>query len=426
MRSLENTTPGRLQLRFEDLSRDVFLNVLAAHDMTTRVVGGCVCWVLPLLAQAPPQSPLHKCVLAASVSMGVAWTKNYDWAALPPKYYAEAARSLRLAVADENRCCDDDVLMASLIMDFIDHMNAGFWIDPGARPRSHQTGAMALARHRGLANFKSEAGKAMLVTLQNITVEYSLQRGETLPRPFQTFFKSVTLPPNMPSRLDAMTIQLGNLLLRARGPWICGSGDLVGLRREFLNLDAKFTDWYDDFAISSMFRVIQGDEIPISVRRAGVYQDKCSVYVDLEMANTVNIWRYRRVLLLAALRNCNVDGWGHDTDWDVGIIDYIDATIQVLADGICECVPFFLGNYDDAAPTFRQLNLTFPSAKDGKTAFPNHRLAHNRLATGVGGWTMMPALTTLSNLSKDGSASRPICLREGQQEWIADQMRRIR
>lgn len=425
--SIEKASPGRLQLRFEDLARDVFLNVLATHDMTTRVMGGCICWVLPLLAQSPMSSPLHKVVLAAAVNMGVAWSRNRRWSALPPKYYAEAAHSLRLAVADETRCRDDDVLMASLVMDFIDHMNDGFWVDPeDDRPRSHQTGAMALARHRGQANFKSEAGKAMLVTLQNVTVEYALQRGEALSRPFQAFFKSIPMSKNMPACLDALTIKLADLLLRARGPWICGSEDLLTLRREFLQLDNQFVDWYEDFAITSMFRVIKGDKIPASIRRLGVYQDRCSVYVDLEIANCVNIWRYRRILLLAALRNCNADGWGHDNDWDVGIIEYIDATIQRLADEICDCVPFFLGDYNDAAPTFNHLDVTFPSVSDGNKTFPTSKLGHARLATGAGGWTMLAPLTALSKLDKSGSASRPIQLREGQQEWIACQMHRVR
>lgn len=421
-----NTSPSRLQLRFEDLARDILLNILATHDMTTRIVGGCVCWVLPLLAQAPLNSPLHKVVLAAAVNMGVAWSKNHRWAALSPKYYAEAANSLRLAVADESRCRDDDVLMASLVMDFVDHMNDGFLIGPDARPRSHQLGALALAQNRGSVNFKTEAGKAMLVTLQNIMVEYALQRGEGLPRVFQTFFKDIPMPNNMPARLDAITVTLSDLLLRARGPWICGSKHLLSIRREFLHLDIKFAKWYEDFDITSLFRVIKGDEIPVSIRRAGVYRDTCSVYVDLEIANTVNIWRYRRILLLAGLRNCNADGWGHDLDWDAGIIDYIDDTIQRLADEICDCIPFFLGDFNDPIPTFAHTDITFPSAADGNATFPTSKIGHARLATGAGGWTMWTPLTTLIELSNIGNASRPVWLRHGQQEWIANQMRRIR
>ena len=84
--------------------------------------------------------------------------------------------------------------------------------------------------------------------------------------------------------------------------------------------------------------------------------------------------------------------------------------IQELADDICGSIPFHLGTKISGTPG-DTTNVEYPT--DGISATTSD---HRRAASALGGWFLFPALT---------AAKSATCLREGQQQWISGQLKRI-
>ena len=84
--------------------------------------------------------------------------------------------------------------------------------------------------------------------------------------------------------------------------------------------------------------------------------------------------------------------------------------IQELADDICGSIPFHLGTKLSGMPG-DTTNVEYPT--DGISATTSD---HRRAASALGGWFLFPALT---------AAKSATCLRDGQQQWISGQLKRI-
>lgn len=413
--------PHCLHLDLENTSRDVFLAVVSTDDFATHSVCGFVYCILPVLNQVSFHSPLYKAVLAVSTNLAILWSATRRWSALPWKYYAEAVNSLRLAVADDNRNRDDDVLMATLLLDFCDLINAHFHTVQQPYLRRHQLGALALVRHRASANLRNAASRTMLLSLRSGLIHRALHEGQDVSQYYGTLFDSFLMPENMFTKFDNLTSRLTSLLARSQVTPL-SAHDMSQLCREFLDLDSQFDNWQEDVPEERRPRVLEAHKMPTSIRRAGVYRDRCSVYSDVETGSVWNLWRCRRLLLLLALQSLT-ESLDPSVESDV-LIPHIETTLQTLVDGVCESVPFFIGDFNESTIPF-QLNITFPSVTDRNLEFPTSRVSHARLATGAGGLLIMEPLILLRNMIKGLAAYRPLKVRDGQEEWIRVQLRRL-
>lgn len=416
-----STVPASLNRDFESAACDIFLAIYAEHHISIYANGGFMHHLFPMLRRTPVSSPLHKAVTTVAVSFAAYLSKDPSHTALPSKCYAEAAKSLRLAIKDNARNTDDDILMTTLMLDFCDATSLAFRTASYEHSRSHQLGALALARHRGPANFKNEASKAMIVSLQTAILHNALHARRTPPVGSEYWFNNPKMPTNIFTRLNDLTLDLTNILARRQSS---GTTD-IETWQDLLQLDAKYLDWYTTLPAACLPQMLRGKEIPPTVRVAGLYRDTCSVYQDLQVANILNVWRYRRIMLLHKLKNCSLlCTAGTDQPVFQSLLQ-TDATIQWLADGICESVPFFLGDYTDVLPPIYSSGLTFPTKITDHGTIPHDPLAHARHATGAGGWLVLTPLVNLCYYTRRSIESCPISLREGQLAWIQSQLRRL-
>lgn len=410
---------------FEDTARNIFLTLLAKNDATKKIMGGCYHVLGPVISRASSNSPLHAAVMAAAVKLGVLWSLKSHRAALSRRYYTRAVNSLRLAIDDNARNSDDDVLMTVMFLDYYDSIDIHFWTSQPSRLRSHRAGALALARHRGSKNFKTDISKSILVSIQTMGVEEALQGRTHLHRSYQILFQDSAMPKTMLSRLNAITITLAELMARVQHPGSCNN--LPELCRRFVELDARFDSWHNHFLVDYYPRKVTGAEIPAFIRRAGVYRDICSVYPNVEAANLVTLWRYRRLLLLHTLQNCVPLVNKPDITPLADMKESLDAIVQTLADGICETVPLFLGEYSSSksTPTSTYSDVARQPESSEISTFSTSLAGHSRLATEGGGWMMLTPLHTLARLMRGTETLRPLKLREGQQEWVENQIQRL-
>ena len=124
------------------------------------------------------------------------------------------------------------------------------------------------------------------------------------------------------------------------------------------------------------------------------YNGLCDIYFHLGVMNIYNRWRCVRVELLSSDPKHT-----HKT------------SLQQLVDDICASVPFGLGNRDRSGPIY-QPGWKFPHLEGKSTSHEHYRTAFT-----LGGFYLARPLMQILGLK--------VGLREGQREWVGQQLRRI-
>ncbi|KAK5938615.1 hypothetical protein PMZ80_008805 [Knufia obscura] len=414
--AITSTIPGALNSDFETAACDVFLATYCRHGMGMGVgaPGGFVHQLSSMLGRISLESPLHNAVTAIATTFAVLFTRNQSHASTPRKNYAKAVGALRAAIIDHDRSRDDDLLMTPLMLDFCDSVSIEFGIEHQTSERCHQSGALALVQLRGSANFKNEASKSMMVSLQTGVIHDALHAKTLLPEGCRPWFTNPQMPHTLWTALNNLTSQLTDVLARSRTSRSSQERNNAGAEsdssKELADLDKQFAAWYNDLPDDCLPMLLRGNDMPESIREGGTYQDMCGVYKDLQVAKMLNVYRSRRLMLLQELREYSHP---HHKKW----APVIDETIQWLADGVCESVPFFLGNYADTMPSIPGPGLVFPSATKEGRSFPASPRDRARRATGAGAWLISAPLTNLHSLSQprewtsaDRAARRPVAM----------------
>lgn len=418
--------PRTIVLSFETLACDAFLSIYAGHHVQMQSNGGFMHYLGQMLDRTRLDSPLHLAVKATAVGMASLLSRKPHEVS-SDKYFAQATRCLRMTLDDEERSRDDDVLMAVMLLDFCDTISDHFRPLNSHDERSHLLGALALAEHRGQANYQNKASKAMLISMQTGIVQNSLRSRRPLPGNYHHRFTNMRMPTTPVTLLNNLAQKLTDVLSGAQR--LFGSdkeaNKVLALERDLLNLDSEYIKWYD--TLPELYRTyfVYGSDIPDCVRTMSAYQDTCTVNNDMSIANMLNTWRQRRLILLHTLLNLN------RTKALVGIEDRnteldIHSEVQEIADGICWSVGFLLGDFDqNIAPLFSK-ELTFPCARTEKGTIPPSPKVHSDHATGSGPWVIILPLISLYLYATPRPGILPVKLRNGQLAWVISQLRRLK
>jgi len=396
-----STIPTFPSRSFADESTELFLIISSGFNESKRADGASFMrFTVPILRRVPLDSPLHKAVSAVAVNMAVLWSPQRSGSSLHRQYYVRAVNSIRKALLCPDRSRDDDMLMAVLLMDFCDALNARFRGDLEYQSRSHQMGALALVKHRGDGNWKNEASRAMMGALHSDVVQNALQSSNPVPQNLLNWFEDSQMAQGPLGQLDRLMLPLTNALSRAKHalktiPRVKKT-ILADLQTEFIDLDRQFVAWYGRLPKDYAPRLLWGQKIPIAIRKAGLYRDQCSVYQDLHLARMLNGWRICRIMLLHTLKDCTIALHASETIAEQFMSPETDQVIQLLVDEICDSVPFFLGDYAGRVPPLQHSPLSFPQYVDADGTFPENPKAHAWHATCVGSWLILTPLINLS------------------------------
>lgn len=418
--------PRAIVLSFETLACDAFLSIYAGYHVQIQSNGGFMHYLGHMLDRTRLDSPLHLAVKATAINMAVLLSRKPHKVS-PDKYFAEATRALRMTLDDGERSRDDDILMSVLLLDFCDTVTDHFRPLTRHDKRSHLLGAIALAEHRGTANYKNEASKAMMISMQTGIVQNSLRSRRPLPCNYHHRFKNLRMPVTSVTRLNGLAQQLTDVLSGAQQLLSSNpeSDKVLALERDLLDLDRQYVEWHD--TLPELFRtyVVNGSDIPECVRTMSAYQDICTVNVDMSVANMLNMWRQRRLILLHTLVNVNRTKALLGLRVGDSALD-IQAAVQEIADGICHSVGFFLGNFDQSILPLLSAPLTFPFAKTKTGTIPLSAKVHSDHATGSGAWLIILPLISLYLYATPRPGVLPVKLRDGQIAWIVSQLSRLR
>jgi hypothetical protein len=179
---------------------------------------------------------------------------------------------------------------------------------------------------------------------------------------------------------------------------------------ESLEIEKRLADWNANLPASwRPVKVSGGNCISASIQRAGLYQPHCHVYPSLPVSKTWNKYRLAQIRIQFGMLNllCRFSSLSTAAN-DISTLRH---RIQQEADDICACVPYHIGDRN-APSSVGDKRVTYPHPTGVPTPLP-----HYLHATAIGGYQLLDALAAL--------VSMPVPLREGQREWIGEQIMRV-
>ncbi|KAL9591545.1 MAG: hypothetical protein Q9179_007614 [Wetmoreana sp. 5 TL-2023] len=381
--------------------------LIPRHPYSRRGYLDCL---LPLYQNTRHDSllSLATAAMALAIEGGSPSTEHYRQ--LSRSYFGKALLKTSKAIRDPIESVKDETLMAVLLLSFYERVLATS--EATQISGVHDTGAVALVKHRGKENGKSELSARLL-----LAVDHCIQTAS----PFaKTSADLDSLRPttfdNAASRLTSLSARLSDLMAFAN-PLLRNFKEfpshdqLMGILDFATSVEAQVSSWPSFVPADWAWRPSHSfDSLPSHERKLYVYNRRVDIYHDIWVANIWNSYRSAMLMIqylilqtLAFLNPDPISPLGHR------IVTAI-LKVQEMCDDICGTVPFNLGT------------KTYGGASDkAETKYPDdgiHKPSsdYRKSAAGLGGWFLMEPLKT---------AAKAICLREGQQDWILRQIERI-
>ena len=408
-----STISGYLKEDHEDYAVKFFLSsyILLPKDM--EVQQGFLDCLYPVWVQAQPTSPLKMAVASVASYMLEAWSelKPGGTLSLSTSLYLRGIASLRRTLETSGEV-GDDVLLGALMLQMYENLRS--FSTSRSSNDLHVSGAIALVRHRRRLPFTNEASQRLLLGTRNQIVGRALRSSEAIPPAviaWANMTPDVTKTPAL--RLDELNMELANfqaVVSRLDGSTPAQDASTLSLLENAMQLDQRLIAWMTTVPDSWLPIRVSGLEcIPQRVRSAGLYQDYCDIYRSIFVADVINSQRCSRIrvhlIILACLEH--LDKEDGDTALAISL-----GVIQELADDICACIPYQLG---DRMNIGRLDDKTVEYPHISGVAVPDD---HRAAAAAFAGWFVTGRLAEL--------LSPRVPLRDGQRQWIGGQMQRLK
>ncbi|KAL8911469.1 MAG: hypothetical protein Q9171_003367 [Xanthocarpia ochracea] len=372
---------------------------------------GFLGYVSPAWARAAISSPLRPAVNACAQALLEAWSFLNPNApqSLARPYYAQAITAIRRHLQNAEDV-DDDVLLATLLLDMYDGIRSFC----GARPHEspHVKGSAAIIENRRNIPLTKKTSPSTLMGVRCRVVGAALEKGESVSTNVLKWTPVIRNNPQIIEvELEAINIEVANLQCSGAQLKSPGMAALaLGLLAKAMELDKRLDAWTatipDEWVPTYIWDL---ETIPSSIREAGFYRDHCTVHQSIWTADTLNVHCISRItvglVILACLEHLQ------DPITDTTRMETLD-TLQTLADTVCASVPFHLGDRVEVR-RIDDKNIQYPHTKDNPT--PDE---HYVTAAAYGGMFVTKRFVELLKLA-------PL-LRPGQLPWILGQMERVK
>lgn len=414
-------------------------------------------YLLPVFSRVMPSSPLSLATSAVAVNLSQMWMQRGPDTLLARSIFQKALTSLKDDISDPVKAKNDETLLTVLLLEFYEAVGSRFQNKDSSA--THQSGAVALIKHRGAENFKSEVGKRLLIAVRSQVITHAVQTKKRIDFDPEVWDDQDEMPVNPAINLDKLVAGLANLQVqetstfsRCPSPMTpvsmssfstsSPSSSTQNLFNAALELDTRLSVWpkqvpdnWHPVAVSSP------DLVHPSIFEAGVYGDTCDVYYSLHVTVLYNQYRCARLAVLKIILKCcsimgsDVMGGFKPTQ------DYARREMQALVDEICDSAPFYLGNRTKAGLIddtdgiyYPQMPIIKDELADKNPEFFQHALdmarkGHARLAAALGGHflisTFLAVIRTIQDPDLIATNEEPI-LRKGQVRWILQQFDRLR
>ncbi|EXJ92863.1 hypothetical protein A1O3_01417 [Capronia epimyces CBS 606.96] len=395
----------------------------------------------PMYLRSSSESPLRIATAAVTVNIAMMWNYHGCDAGPARRLYAKAISAMRQALSNPSTSTSDELLMTTLIFDLYDSLLAHF-LPELPQPGKHKRGALALVKHRGTSNFATEVGRELVNVTRQTILGHALAWRKPFPPGAEQYFDHSSLSEGKIQQMDNIAVLLANAqshfwaLRRER--LLCKDLDHLRLSyeeviAEAMRIDGLMVAWQRSITYPEWFPLyVQREEVAPTIQAAGFYGNRCAVWKHVGYGSTWILFYERRLHTLQMIRQAYADEPRLlENAESRAMLAWANSVMQVLADDICEIVPFFLG--DTVVPTnpiySDEINYPYKEVSDSQSGrairIPSMDSTHRTRAAASGGWTLFTHLIALYRLAEPEDDAAPLVLREGQLDWVKGQIKRL-
>jgi Fungal Zn(2)-Cys(6) binuclear cluster domain len=450
-------TVSAMPVDHEMASLYFFFTNYVATTRDPTVSRGYFEYLLPAYSRVMPSSPLSLATSAVAVNLSQMWMQRGPDTLLARSIFQKALTSLKDDISDPVKAMTDETLLTVLLLEFYEAVGSRFQNKDSSA--THQSGAVALIKHRGAANFKSEVGKRLLIAVRSQVITHAVQTKKKIDFDPDIWDDQDEMPINPAINLDKLVAGLANLQVqesssfsRSASPTTPASissfsttspsSSIQSLFNAAVELDSRLSVWptqvpdnWHPVAVSSP------ELVHSSIFEAGVYGDSCDVYYSLHVTVLYNQYRCARLAVLKIILKCCSIMGNQFMGGFRSTQEHARREIQALVDEICASAPFYLGNRTKAGLIDDTDGIYYPQMPIMKNEFADKdpeffehaldmaRRRHSRLAAALGGHFLISTLLAVIRTVQDPdliAANEAPILRKGQVKWILQQFDRIR
>ncbi|KAL9038974.1 MAG: hypothetical protein Q9214_005065 [Letrouitia sp. 1 TL-2023] len=436
-----NSIPRALEQDIQDASICFFFRHYGGTAFDPEAHNGFNQLWEPMYLQASSQSSLRLATAAVTVNIAMMWRFQGCNSRPARSLFTKSVAAARETLHDPLQSSTDEILMTILIFDLYEalvlHYDSGP-VDYG----KHKHGALAMIEHRGFANFATSQGRALIGAVRHSLLPYMLSSRKPFPERSDYLFDHPSVNDTKALSLDLISVQLSRVqsrlwtlrlesrlessLKERRACYEEIIAEAFQVEKLLLTWKVSITDpdWLPEY--------VPRDSVRESIQNAGFYGLRCSVWVDLAFGGTWILFSTRYLLTLQVIRQSFADEASLlNNPEQRALLSKANERVQDLVDFICNTIPFYLGDNVTPKNPAHSMSINFPFKlkidwKTGTlTSLPSLRSNHHNRAAASGGWILFPQLVNVWRLAEPEDDAVPIILREGQLDWIKEQVKRL-
>jgi len=459
---------GSLPANEESLAFGFFLSCFVTSGQEYNSTRGLFENIMPALSTAHVESPVFLAFSAVATKMYSQWRRGeVEPSGLAKVRLIQALKRLQAALQDPVESKTHATLVATLLLQFQDNVTSVGRLQKPSR--THQNGALALARHQGQAGFDTANAKFLLFRLINMEVSSAIREGRPVPEDLYSLCGSSEIPRTQSSDLDAMGINVAETQRIFAQTWRHHSrcttsscphlGILAEVCMQAMAAEKDLITWassvpapWTPFRFDLEHLIPQKTNPPIPT-----YSGACDIYPSIQISSLWNSWRVCRLtvqtILLACVETLELARAVEPVPFPTPGLESnsIRIDIQKTVDSICASVPFHIGNrasrcsledFTDTSLAIPAYHFLLPEQERGGGgggggvgggSLPEHmhnarimpRDEHTRHAIAQGPWHIINPLSRILSLCLGpAGASLAFTMREGQLAWIQTQILR--
>ena len=391
--------------------------------------------------QAPAHSSLRLATAAVTVNIAMLWFARGCDTRPASRLFTEAVAAAQEALNDPRQSLTDEILMTILLFDLYDTMVLHY-APVSSDYGKHKYGALAMIEHRGSTSFATSRGRALLAAVRHTVLPHMLSTRQPFPERLDHLFGDPLANATRAMCLDLISVQLSRVQCRL---WDlrreCSPNEHPLARRacymeiieDALRIEGLLMDWKASITDPNWLpEHVPYESVTESIREAGFYGSHCSIWGDLTFGSTWILFSVRYLLTLQVIRQSFADEPSLLRDPEQGdLLDGADECVQQIVDSICEAIPFNLGDIILPTNPVHSVSTNFPSTyrvdpdTGRSTRIPKLESNHQARAAASGGWILFPHLVNVWRLAEPEDDAVPVILREGQLDWIKEQIKRL-
>ena len=386
-------------------------------------------------------SPLRTATAAVAVNVAMMWCFKGCDTHLPRRLFTEAIASTRKAMLNPTESTTDELLMTILIFDLYDALVLHY--TPGVPTYGkHKEGALALVKHRGVANHITRRGRGMLDATRHSILHYLLTTRRAFPENTAEMFKQSSGTSSPGTGLDPLSmyiveVQADLWTLRGEDLQTRSSRDRRKIFENIIATARRVETMLMSWKVASAKGVSQSYFIPresvvSSILSAGFYGPHCIVWQDIIQGDMWVTHAVRTVYTLQVIRQALADDPSllQEAEYQ-NLLTHVDQQIQEAVDFVCFSVPFHIGDTVVTTNPIYNASINFPytfvhdPATGANQRIPRPQTNYQARAAASGGWIIYPQLVAILRFADPEDDAMPITLREGQLDWIRGQIKRL-